>query len=138
MINKEASPGDLVVYCPDQLGPGGHRLLHVTGCQQATFPRGIAPDRVDWVDYRQVIADTSVDQFGQEMIVRAGWPRHLVRVAGRLPRPGHHCTQLLQLVQVAADRSTSELVANINSGYLRARGAGPLRRDDRPEYRRSS
>ena len=38
VINQVASPGDLVVYCPDQLGPDASRLIHVP-VQQATFPR---------------------------------------------------------------------------------------------------
>jgi mannosyltransferase len=117
MINREANPGDLVVYCPDQLGPAVHRLVHVVGIQEATFPRGISPDFVDWVDYRQVIAETSVDQFGQEMVVRSGG--HAIWYVWREGYPGtaHHCTQLLSLFRSLRPVNV-DVVANISSGYL--------------------
>jgi mannosyltransferase len=68
VLNAQASPGDLVVYCPDQLGPAVDRLLTVPGVQQMTFPRGIGPQRVDWVDYKKVIASTNVSQFTQNAL----------------------------------------------------------------------
>jgi mannosyltransferase len=70
VINQVASPGDLVVYCPDQLGPDASRLIHVP-VQQATFPRETLPDRVNWVDYRKVIEQTNAQQFASDMIARA-------------------------------------------------------------------
>jgi mannosyltransferase len=70
VINQEASPGDLVVYCPDQLGPDASRLIHVP-VQQATFPRETLPARVNWVDYRKVISETNAQQFAADMIARA-------------------------------------------------------------------
>jgi mannosyltransferase len=70
VINQVASPGDLVVYCPDQLGPDASRLIHVP-VQQATFPRETLPDRVNWVDYRKVIQQTNAQQFASDMIARA-------------------------------------------------------------------
>jgi mannosyltransferase len=98
-INKGANPGDLVVYCPDQLGPAVDRLVHVVGLRQATFPRGIDPSRVDWVDYRKVIADTSVDKFGQDMVARSGG--HAIWFVWQAGYPGtdHKCTQLASLFQ---------------------------------------
>jgi mannosyltransferase len=117
VINKDANPGDLVVYCPDQLGPAVNRLVHVIGLQEATFPRGIAPDRVNWVDYRQVISDTSVDQFGQAMIVRSGG--HAIWYVWRDGYPGtaHKCTQLMSLFR-SLRPVNQEMVHNISSGYL--------------------
>ena len=50
-LNAQAQPGDVVVYCPDQLGPAVDRLLTVPGVLQLTYPRMIGPARVDWVDY---------------------------------------------------------------------------------------
>jgi mannosyltransferase len=70
VLNSQARPGDLVVYCPDQLGPAVDRLLTVPGVQQITFPRAIGPQRVDWVDYKKVIAGTDVSQFAQDAINR--------------------------------------------------------------------
>lgn len=70
VLNAQAQPGDLVVYCPDQLGPAVDRLLRVPGIQEITFPRAIGPQRVDWVDYKKVIASTNVSQFALDALAR--------------------------------------------------------------------
>jgi uncharacterized membrane protein len=70
VLNVQAQPGDLVVYCPDQLGPAVDRLLRVPGVTEITFPRAIGPQRVDWVDYQKVIAATHVDTFAQATLAR--------------------------------------------------------------------
>lgn len=43
VLNVQAQAGDVVVYCPDQLGPAVDRLLRVPGVTQITFPRAIGP-----------------------------------------------------------------------------------------------
>ena len=70
ILNAQAQPGDVVVYCPDQLGPAVDRLLQVPSVDEMTFPRAIGPQRVDWVDYRKVIAATDVERFAQEALAR--------------------------------------------------------------------
>jgi mannosyltransferase len=70
VLNVQAQPGDVVVYCPDQLGPAVDRLVRVPGLTQITFPRAIGPQRVDWVDYKKVIASTDVDAFAQAALAR--------------------------------------------------------------------
>jgi hypothetical protein len=77
VLNAQAQPGDLVVYCPDQLGPAVDRLLTVSGVAEITFPRAIGPQRVDWVDYRQVIGATDVETFAQDALARLGSGRAL-------------------------------------------------------------
>ena len=44
-------PGDVVAFCPDQIGPAVNRLLPPGRYQEVTFPRGTGPAFVDWVDY---------------------------------------------------------------------------------------
>ncbi len=57
VIAAEAARGDVVVYCPDQLGPDTSRLLaDVPGLRQETYPDGASPLRINWVDYRARIA----------------------------------------------------------------------------------
>ncbi len=58
VIAAEAAPGDVVAYCPDQLGPGVARHLP-DGLRQEPFPLRGDPNFVDWVDYedRNVAAD---------------------------------------------------------------------------------
>ncbi|HET9077468.1 MAG TPA: glycosyltransferase family 39 protein [Acidimicrobiales bacterium] len=70
VLNAQAQPGDVVVYCPDQLGPAVDRLLKVPGVDQLTFPRAIGPQRVDWVDYKKTIQSTDVSQFAQAALAR--------------------------------------------------------------------
>ncbi|HEY3811083.1 MAG TPA: glycosyltransferase family 39 protein [Acidimicrobiales bacterium] len=72
VLNVQAQAGDMVIYCPDQLGPAVDRLLKVPGVTQITFPRAIGPQRVDWVDYKKVIAATDVDAFTQTALARLG------------------------------------------------------------------
>jgi hypothetical protein len=70
VLNVQAQPGDVVVYCPDQLGPAVDRLLRVRSVTEITFPRAIGPQRVDWVDYTRVIKTTDVDVFAQSALAR--------------------------------------------------------------------
>ncbi|HUY63902.1 MAG TPA: glycosyltransferase family 39 protein [Acidimicrobiales bacterium] len=44
-------PGDVIGFCPDQLGPAVDRLVPPGRYQMVTFPRGTGPGLVDWVDY---------------------------------------------------------------------------------------
>jgi hypothetical protein len=43
--------GDIVAFCPDQLGPAVDRLLPAGRYREITFPRGTGPQFVNWVDY---------------------------------------------------------------------------------------
>ncbi len=44
-------PGDIVAYCPDQIGPSVNRLVPPGRYREITFPRGTGPQFVNWVDY---------------------------------------------------------------------------------------
>jgi hypothetical protein len=77
VLDSQARPGDMVVYCPDQMGPAVHRLIHVPGLVELTFPRAIGPERVDWVDYKKTIAGTDVGQFAQDLLSRLAGGRTL-------------------------------------------------------------
>lgn len=73
VIAAESRPGDVVAYCPDQIGPSASRLLRtVPGLVQLTFPDGAAPDRVDWVDYVDRIDAASPAAFANRVLARAG------------------------------------------------------------------
>ncbi len=74
------APGDVVAYCPDQLGPSVSRLLpDGLGASQLTFPRATAPGLVDWVDYATVNKAGDPAAFAQMLLGRAG-PTHTVWV----------------------------------------------------------
>ena len=45
-------PGDVVLYCPDQLGPAASRLLPASlKLRQYVYPDLASPQSVNWVDY---------------------------------------------------------------------------------------
>jgi 4-amino-4-deoxy-L-arabinose transferase-like glycosyltransferase len=50
LINENASPGDTVVVCPDQLGPSLERRLR-PDVVAVSYPSLTSPRFVDWVDY---------------------------------------------------------------------------------------
>jgi hypothetical protein len=49
-IVKQGGPGDVVAFCPDQLGPSTMRHIP-DGFRGMAFPTGSDPRLVDWVDY---------------------------------------------------------------------------------------
>jgi hypothetical protein len=70
ILKREARPGDVVVYCPDQLGPGVQRLAP-KGLQQFTYPAFGNPKFVDWVDYVDRLHQAEPDKFAKEALARA-------------------------------------------------------------------
>ncbi|MCU1345592.1 MAG: hypothetical protein JWL70_1858 [Acidimicrobiia bacterium] len=70
-LMAQVRPGDLVVYCPDQLGPSTSRLLPKS-VNQVTFPGFHSPERVNWVDYQEQIDATDTFYFALAAIQRAG------------------------------------------------------------------
>lgn len=75
-LRAEARPGDVVGYCPDQLGPAVSRLAG-PGLVQLTFPRLRPPGRVDWVDYADHVRAGDPAAFARALVQRAG-PDHVV------------------------------------------------------------
>jgi hypothetical protein len=57
-VAERAEPGDVVVFCPDQLGPAYSRAID-GDLVEVSYPDLTAPERVDWVDYadRNAAAD---------------------------------------------------------------------------------
>jgi 4-amino-4-deoxy-L-arabinose transferase-like glycosyltransferase len=54
VLAASSHPGDVVLYCPDQLGPSATRLLPPSlHLRQVVYPTFAAPTRVDWVDYAE-------------------------------------------------------------------------------------
>jgi 4-amino-4-deoxy-L-arabinose transferase-like glycosyltransferase len=76
IIRDRAGPGDVVVYCPDQLGPSVHRIVGGgRGLDEMTFPALAGPERVDWVDYRDRIAATRTEVVVRRILERADGAR---------------------------------------------------------------
>ena len=78
ILSKNAVPGDVVLYCPDQLGPAIAREISAgrggVGLKNYTIPTFAPPDRVDWVDYkkRNLAADHEVPQLVARAVAAAG------------------------------------------------------------------
>ncbi len=66
-LARVGKPGDVVAYCPDQLGPDTSRLLPSGKYQQITFPRGTGPQFVDWVDYAKATGSASPQAFARRL-----------------------------------------------------------------------
>jgi hypothetical protein len=71
VLRADAKPGDLVVYCPDQLGPAVHRLAP-RGLDEVVYPTFAGPERVDWVDYKKRLAASNPSAFAGAALRRAG------------------------------------------------------------------
>lgn len=66
-INPSISANDLVVYCPDQVGPDVARLLP-DDARGVTFPSGSGPALIDWVDYAEVVQATDPVEFARAVV----------------------------------------------------------------------
>jgi len=75
-LRAQYRPGDVIGYCPDQLGPGVSRLLPA-GFEQVTFPRRTPPQFVNWVDYAKVNKAADPADFARYLDKLAG-PSHVV------------------------------------------------------------
>ena len=61
LINAGHQPGDIVAFCPDQVGPSTHRALDA-GIHTVAYPRGDGLV-VDWQDYEATIGATPAEDF---------------------------------------------------------------------------
>jgi mannosyltransferase len=79
-VKASGKPGDVIAYCPDQLGPAVYRLLPTGRYQQITFPRESGPEFVNWVNYTKAVSAGSVLGFAArvEALADAGGTRHSI------------------------------------------------------------
>jgi mannosyltransferase len=119
-IARTGHAGDIVAYCPDQLGPAVNRLLPVGRYQQTTFPRGTGPAFVDWVDYAAASAAASPLAFAERLesrAARSGRQIYLVWAPG-YQTFGVKCEGIVQTLQAdPAYRVQALVVANTISFY---------------------
>ena len=72
VITADSRPGDVVVACPDQLGPDTHRLTNRRlGLDEVVYPTLARPTFVDWFDYATRNAAANPAQFAQRILDRA-------------------------------------------------------------------
>jgi mannosyltransferase len=77
-INAQAKPGDVIAFCPDQLGPAVYRQLQdPSQYDMITFPRETGPAIVNWVDYAQTVGAADPAHFADVVAQRAGTAHHV-------------------------------------------------------------
>ena len=69
LMDEKRAAGDVVVFCPDQVGPATLRAI-VGPVVSFAYPRGDG-HFVDWRDYAETIAGTSVDHFVSDVLAEA-------------------------------------------------------------------
>jgi hypothetical protein len=73
VINAQAQPGDIVAFCPDQIGPAVYRVVDDPArYTMITFPRGTGPAFVDWVNYAKVVHAAKATVFAAKLVAEAG------------------------------------------------------------------
>jgi mannosyltransferase len=71
-IEAEGQVGDVVLVCPDQLGPSTQRVLRGRGFTVLAYPDLGDPRFVDWVDYADRFAAVDPDAVAARAVERAG------------------------------------------------------------------
>jgi hypothetical protein len=108
-IDAHAQPGDLVIYCPDQLGPAGSRAV-TADVQEVAYPTFGDPTLVDWVDYKErndaadpvAFAQRAMDEAGPGRAIFVVWSSEYKTFEG-------DCEAMLNTI--GASRPGQELVA---------------------------
>jgi hypothetical protein len=72
VLAAHAKPGDLVAFCPDQLGPAVYRLTAGRGYAEIAYTRSNSPAIIDWVDYKAAIRAAPTTSFVHELQAKAG------------------------------------------------------------------
>ncbi len=106
-LAARAAPGDVVAFCPDQLGPGVARLAP-RGLDSLVYPTGASPERVNWVDYAARNAASSPAEFARRLEVRAGARGIWLVYAGEYNTLEAKCPELVRIL--ARSRPHPEVV----------------------------
>lgn len=93
-VAERAQPGDVVVYCPDQLGPAYSREMP-DGLDEISYPRLTAPERVDWVDYAETNAAADPAALAAEIRARADGHAIFLVWMSDYRTLGNQCQQLV-------------------------------------------
>jgi mannosyltransferase len=119
-IAAHGKAGDVVAYCPDQLGPAVNRLLPAGRYRQTTFPRDTGPVFVNWVDYAGAVHSASPVAFAQrlESLAAPSGGQIFLVWAGGYQSFGLKCEQIVQTLQEDPDyHAQSLVVGNDNQFY---------------------
>ncbi len=77
-INAQAKPGDVIAFCPDQLGPAVYRQIRdPSQYDMITFPRRTGPQIVDWVDYADAVHAGNPGAFADAVFGKSAGGHHI-------------------------------------------------------------
>jgi hypothetical protein len=78
VINAQAKSGDVIGFCPDQLGPSVYRQVDdPSQYHMITFPRQTSPAIVNWVDYANAVNAASPQEYANRLVSLAGSGHHV-------------------------------------------------------------
>ncbi|MCW2525203.1 MAG: hypothetical protein JWM76_63 [Pseudonocardiales bacterium] len=113
LLRATLGPDDLVIYCPDQLGPAVARQLPANTAQVA-YPSLSDPHRVDWVDYERRNSAASPSTIASQLNTRVTGRIFLVR-ADNYRTFGNQCATLAQ--NLARLRGAGTVLQRPNNRY---------------------
>jgi mannosyltransferase len=107
-LDAAAAPGDLVVFCPDQLGPAVDRLAP-RDLQLVVYPDLRPAGRIDWTDYTERNASRTPDEVAAAVLERSrGAAIWVVTASGYRVPSDQTCREFVG--DLAAARGPQELV----------------------------
>jgi hypothetical protein len=99
-LRAHARPGDVVLYCPDQVAPDTSRYLPASArLQQFAFPTFAGPEIINWTDYARRNAAGDPELFAREAVDRAAGARVWLVMAPSYRTYGRECEALITALQ---------------------------------------
>jgi 4-amino-4-deoxy-L-arabinose transferase-like glycosyltransferase len=98
VLAANAEPGDVAIFCPDELGPTVLRIMPRGLVNPVGYPRFTRPDIVDWIDYDRVLGRTSPTSFVDRAAARARGHRLWLVWSPGYGASGPACTRLAQVL----------------------------------------
>ena len=118
-VTAVARPGDVIAYCPDQLGPAVARILPGGTYAQVTFPRGTGPAFVDWVDYARAVHGASPLAFADHVeSLAAGGHQVFVVWSPGYQTFGVRCEGIVQTLQADPAFTHTQLVVGDSKTFF--------------------
>jgi mannosyltransferase len=93
-IDRDHGQGDIVAFCPDQVGPATHRALQAD-LEAVAYPRGDGT-LIDWQDYADTITETSPEAFLERVAVAAAGNQVWLVVGLGYKSLGNRCEAIIE------------------------------------------
>jgi mannosyltransferase len=93
-IDRDHGEGDIVAFCPDQVGPATHRALQAD-LDAVAYPRGDGT-LIDWQNYADTITATSPEAFLERMTAAAAGNQVWLVVGLGYKSLGNRCEAIIE------------------------------------------